>query len=98
MTNNYDIKQLVGSYENFDTYLASGRFESLPPEKMIQVYYYFEKLGKLEAGERRKELTIDRRKTLDGEPFEDREIIQPDGSRACVNWELDKSGFQLVAD
>lgn len=31
-----------------------------------------------------------------GEPVEDRSILQPDGTRACYNWEC-KEGFQEEA-
>jgi hypothetical protein len=30
------------------------------------------------------------------EPEEDLLILQPDGSRACLNWELKGQGFQVI--
>jgi len=98
MANNDYIKSLVGSYGSFDAYLASGQFAKLSQTDMVLVYNHFEKLGKLEAEVQRRELVLDSRRTLDGEPIEDLSIIQPDGSRACANWELEGKGFQLVGD
>lgn len=96
MANNSEIERLVGNYKNFDAYLASGQFATLSQSQMVTVYNYFEKLGKLEVGVQRRELVLDSRRSVDGEPIEDLGIIQPDGSRACVNWELNSSGFQIV--
>ncbi|MEI7718656.1 MAG: hypothetical protein WCI72_02220 [archaeon] len=98
MANNYDVKNLVKGYSTFDAYLASGQFATLSPTQMVDVYQHFEKLGKLEAGVQRRELVLDPRRSVDGEPIEDLSIIQPDGSRACANWELDARGFQLVSN
>jgi len=91
-----NLKQLVGNYSNFDDYFNSGQFEKLSQADMVLVYEHFKKLGKLEAHVRRTELHLDSRRTLDDEPLEDLRIIQPDGSRACVNWELDPRGFQIT--
>lgn len=91
-----NLKQISEKYNNFDDYFNSGQFEKLSQSDMALVYDHFKKIGKLEAGVQRKELRLDSRKTLDDEPFEDLSILQPDGSRACVNWELDPTSFQLV--
>lgn len=43
-------------------------------------------------------MTDDIQDLLDSEPEteEDRQIIQPDGSRACVNFELASQGFHVL--
>jgi hypothetical protein len=96
MANNLEVKNLVKGYSTFDAYLASGNFATLSQSQMIEVYSHFAKLGKLEAMIPRKKLVLDPRRTLDGEPIEDLGIIQPDGSRACVNWEISPREFQVI--
>ena len=91
-----NVKQLVGEYRSFDEYLASGQFAALSQSQMVAVYNHFQHSGKLDKPERRSTLVLDSRKTLDGEPIEDRGILQPDGSRACANWELDPTSFQVI--
>lgn len=96
MGNRIDTKALVDGYRSFDDYLNSGRFAKLSQDEMTAVYDYFQKHHRLDRVENRRPLVLDSRRTLDGEPIEDLSIIQPDGSRACVNWELNNGGFQIL--
>ena len=41
-------------------------------------------------------ILADDREILEEELPEDMMILQPDGSRACINWELRDKGFSLV--
>lgn len=93
--NNLQINLL--KYKSFDAYLNSGEFARLSSKDQVAVYDYYRKADKIDAEEKREPLVHDSRRTLEDEPFEDLSILQPDGSRACVNWELDANGFQLVA-
>jgi hypothetical protein len=33
---------------------------------------------------------------IEGDPIEDRQILNPDGSRACILWELRGNRYSLV--
>jgi len=98
MEQNKRLLNSTNEYATFDDYLNSGQFAKLSPEEMTTVYNHYDKAGRIESEQKRSPLLHDSRRTLDDEPFEDLSILQPDGSRACANWELDENGFQLILD
>jgi hypothetical protein len=91
-----NLEKSLRVYKSFDDYVSSGAFAILSQAEMICAYEYFRIHKRLDSKAGRVRLVLDKRKSLDDEPLEDLSILQPDGSRACANWELDENGYQVL--